>query len=66
MKLDGIIVPLITPLTADESLDECGLEKFVTHVIAGDASGDHVLVCKPFKSSARDHCPPKFSDLDGQ
>ena len=35
MKLDGIIVPLITPLTPDESLDERGLEKLIEHVIAG-------------------------------
>lgn len=43
MKLDGIIVPLITPLNADESLDECGLEKLVEHVIAGGVSGIFIL-----------------------
>lgn len=43
MKLDGIIVPLITPLKADESLDERGLQKLVAHVIAGGVSGVFVL-----------------------
>lgn len=39
MKLEGIIVPLITPLRPDESLDEAGLEKLVEHVITGGVSG---------------------------
>ena len=43
MKLDGIIVPLITPLQSDESLDERGLEELVEHVIAGGVSGIFVL-----------------------
>lgn len=43
MKLDGIIVPLITPLTPDESLDERGLEKLIEHVIAGGVSGIFIL-----------------------
>ncbi|MEW5717881.1 MAG: dihydrodipicolinate synthase family protein [Chloroflexota bacterium] len=43
MKLDGIIVPLITPLDADESLDERGLAKLVEHVIAGGVSGIFIL-----------------------
>jgi 4-hydroxy-tetrahydrodipicolinate synthase len=43
MKLDGIIVPLITPLKADESLDEAGLEKMVEYVISGGVSGIFLL-----------------------
>lgn len=43
MKLDGIIVPLITPLNPDESLDERGLEKLVEHVITGGVAGIFVL-----------------------
>ena len=43
MKLDGIIVPLITPLKPDESLDEAGLERLVEHVIAGGVSGIFIL-----------------------
>ncbi|MBI5034760.1 MAG: dihydrodipicolinate synthase family protein [Chloroflexi bacterium] len=43
MQLDGIIVPLVTPLQADETLDEPGLEKLVEHVIAGGVSGIFLL-----------------------
>ncbi len=43
MKLDGIIVPLITPLKPDESLDEAGLEKMVEHVVNGGVSGIFLL-----------------------
>jgi 4-hydroxy-tetrahydrodipicolinate synthase len=43
LKLDGIIVPLITPLKSDETLDERGLAKLVEHVIAGGVSGIFVL-----------------------
>jgi 4-hydroxy-tetrahydrodipicolinate synthase len=43
VKLDGIIVPLITPLKKDESLDEAGLEKMVEHVISGGVSGIFLL-----------------------
>ena len=41
--LEGIIVPLITPLNADETLDEAGLERLVEHVIAGGVSGVFLL-----------------------
>lgn len=43
MQLDGIIVPLITPLKPDESLDEPGLQKLVEHVIGGGVSGIFLL-----------------------
>ena len=43
VKLDGIIVPLITPLTSDETLDEHGLERVVEHVIGGGCSAIFVL-----------------------
>jgi 4-hydroxy-tetrahydrodipicolinate synthase len=43
MNLEGVIVPLITPLQADESLDEEGLERLVEHVISGGVAGIFVL-----------------------
>ncbi|MBI4790126.1 MAG: dihydrodipicolinate synthase family protein [Chloroflexi bacterium] len=43
MKLDGIIVALITPLKSDESLDESGLARLVEHVIGGGVSGIFLL-----------------------
>ncbi len=43
MNLDGIIVPLVTPLHSDESLDEQGLARLIEHVIAGGVSGIFVL-----------------------
>ncbi len=43
MKLEGIIVPLITPLTSDEMLDLPGLERLVEHVIAGGVSAIFLL-----------------------
>lgn len=43
MTMEGVVVPLITPLNPDESLDEAGLERLVEHVIAGGVSGIFVL-----------------------
>lgn len=43
MKLEGLTVPLITPLNANESLDEAGLERVINHVIEGGADGIFVL-----------------------
>lgn len=43
MNVDGIIVPLITPLNSDESLDVPGLTRLVEHVLAGGVSGIFVL-----------------------
>jgi 4-hydroxy-tetrahydrodipicolinate synthase len=43
LNLDGIIVPLVTPLQSDESLDERGLTQMIEHVIAGGVSGVFVL-----------------------
>ena len=43
MKLDGIIVALITPLRSDESLDEPGLARLVEHVVTGGVSGIFLL-----------------------
>lgn len=43
MKLEGVIVPLITPLRPDESLDEHGLERVVEYVIEGGVTGIFVL-----------------------
>ena len=42
-SLDGIIVPLISPLAEDESLDVRGLQRLVEHVITGGVSGIFVL-----------------------
>lgn len=43
MKLEGLIVPLITPLCSDESLDEASLERLVEHVITGGVDSIFVL-----------------------
>ncbi len=43
MKPEGLIVPLITPLCPDESLDEASLERLVEHVIAGGVDSIFVL-----------------------
>jgi len=37
--LRGIVVPLITPLTPEEDLDEAGLERVVRHVLEGGVHG---------------------------
>ncbi len=43
VNLQGVIVPLITPLNPDESLDEKGLERLVEHVIKGGVAGIFLL-----------------------
>jgi 4-hydroxy-tetrahydrodipicolinate synthase len=43
MQLSGIIPALITPLTADEQVDEAGLKQVIDHVIGGGVSGIFVL-----------------------
>ncbi|HEY9077825.1 MAG TPA: dihydrodipicolinate synthase family protein [Anaerolineaceae bacterium] len=43
INFDGIFVPLITPLNADETLDEDSLSKLVEYVIAGGVQGIFVL-----------------------
>ncbi len=43
MKIEGLVVPLITPLRKDESLDEVGLERLVAHVMAGGVNSIFVL-----------------------
>lgn len=42
-RFQGIIVPLVTPLTARDTLDEDGLERLLEHVIAGGVSGVFLL-----------------------
>ena len=43
MNLNGVIVPLITPLHVDESVDVVGLRRMVQHVIEGGVSGIFIL-----------------------
>ena len=43
MNLKGVIVPLLTPLNADESLDEAGLARHIEHVLAGGVNGIFLL-----------------------
>ena len=43
MKLEGVIIPLITPLNTDETLDEPGLERAIEYVLDGGADGVFVL-----------------------
>ena len=41
-ELKGIIVPLFTPLTRDEEVDEKGMRKLVDYVLKG---GVHAAFC---------------------
>lgn len=41
--LRGIIVPLVTPLNAHDTLDQAGLQNLIDHVIAGGVSGIFIL-----------------------
>jgi 4-hydroxy-tetrahydrodipicolinate synthase len=43
MEIHGIIVPLLTPLQPDESLDEAGLERLIEHVIEGGVAAIFVV-----------------------
>lgn len=43
MNLAGIIVPLLTPLRPDETLDEAALERLINHALAGGAQGIFLL-----------------------
>lgn len=43
MNLAGIIVPLLTPLRTDETLDEAALEKLINHALGGGARGIFLL-----------------------
>ena len=38
-RIEGIIVPMVTPLTAEYELDLIGLEKLINHLIDGGCSG---------------------------
>ena len=42
-KLKGIIVPLGTPLTSDERIDEKGMRKLTRYVLDGGVHGVFVL-----------------------
>lgn len=42
-KIRGIVVPLVTPLTADERLDLDGLASLVEHVVTGGVHGIFIL-----------------------
>jgi len=41
--LSGIVVPLATPLHADESVDDAGLRRLVQHVLRGGVNGVFVM-----------------------
>ncbi len=41
--LRGIVVPLITPLTGHDTLDEAGLERLIEHVIGGGVNAIFIL-----------------------
>lgn len=43
LKLAGVIVPLLTPLRPDKSLDEAGLERLIEHTLNGGVSGLFLL-----------------------
>jgi 4-hydroxy-tetrahydrodipicolinate synthase len=42
-RLGGVVVPLATPLHADESVDETGLRRLVQHVLQGGVHGIFVM-----------------------
>ena len=42
-SLKGITVPIVTPLTATDTLDSTGLHRLIEHVIAGGVSGIFLL-----------------------
>ncbi len=42
-RLQGIVPPLITPLTGRDTLDREGLERLIEHVLAGGVSGLFIL-----------------------
>jgi len=39
LKVEGIIPPMVTPLNADETIDEAGLERQLTHLIEAGVHG---------------------------
>lgn len=43
MRIAGVIVPLITPMNVDGSLDEASLAKLIEHVISGGVSAIFLL-----------------------
>jgi 4-hydroxy-tetrahydrodipicolinate synthase len=43
MRIEGVIVPLLTPLTPAETVDEDGLTRLIEHVIAGGVSAVFLL-----------------------
>jgi 4-hydroxy-tetrahydrodipicolinate synthase len=42
-RMRGIIVPLITPLKAQDQIDHDGLEKLIEHVLSGGVAGIFIL-----------------------
>lgn len=42
-RLEGIVPPLVTPLTDRDQLDHAGLERLIEHVIAGGVNGLFIL-----------------------
>jgi 4-hydroxy-tetrahydrodipicolinate synthase len=42
-KYRGVVVPMITPFTADGTIDDAGVRRVVDHLIAGGVSGVFVL-----------------------
>ena len=43
LKLQGIVPPMVTPLTNRDQLDHAGLEKLIEHMLAGGVHGLFVL-----------------------
>jgi 4-hydroxy-tetrahydrodipicolinate synthase len=43
LQLDGIVPPLVTPLTARDELDHAGLRQLLEHLIAGGVAGVFIL-----------------------
>jgi dihydrodipicolinate synthase/N-acetylneuraminate lyase len=43
MKLEGVLPPMVTPLDADERIDEAGLERQIERLLAGGVHGIYLL-----------------------
>jgi len=43
LKLEGIIVPIVTPLDKNEQVDRCGMERLIKYVLEGGVHGIFVM-----------------------
>ena len=65
-KLQGIAVPLITPLTSDENLDEEGLRQCLRYVLSGGVNGVFVLGTTGESACLREHVKEKVLEVSSE